>query len=126
MVLRAYSRVRHSRVAEPRRGDVWLGGLDPVTGHEQAGKRPLLVISDDLFNSGRSGLVIVLPLTTVFKNIPYHVPIDPPEGGLRIQSFIKCEDVRSISRGRLETFWGAVSDGTLAAVDVRLRLLLSL
>jgi mRNA interferase MazF len=111
---------------EPRRREIWLGSLDPLTGHEQSGKRPLLIVSDDRFNSGRAGLVLVVPLTSQNKHIPYHVTVVPPEGGLRIESYIKCEDVRSIAKARLELSWGEISATTLAAVEDRLRLLLML
>jgi mRNA interferase MazF len=113
-------------VAEPLRGEIWLGTLDPVVGHEQAGNRPLLIVSDDLFNASRADLVIVAPLTSQEKRIPYHVPVAPPHGGLKTQSYIKCEDVRSIAKERLKSRWGEVSDDTLAEVEHRLRLLLKL
>ena len=44
---------------KPSRGDIWLADLNPVRGHEQAGKRPCLVMSVDLFNQGASGLTVV-------------------------------------------------------------------
>jgi mRNA interferase MazF len=112
--------------AAPDRGDVWMVGLDPVRGREQAGLRPCLVVSVDLFNHGPSELAIVLPLTSKDKAQPLHVPIDPPEGGLRLRSFAKCEDVRSVSRDRLGRRLGSVSRATLAAVEERLRILLEL
>jgi mRNA interferase MazF len=56
--------------ASPLRGEVWLINLDPVRGHEQAGSRPCLVVSDDLYNRGPSGKQIVLPITSTFKGIP--------------------------------------------------------
>ena len=108
------------------RGEVWLANLNPVKGHEQAGKRPCLVISVDLFNQGASGLVVVLSITSKEKGIPFHVELNPPEGGLRVRSFIKCEDVRSISIERLEERWGAVSPEILIAVEDRLRILMGL
>jgi mRNA interferase MazF len=113
-------------VNDPRRGEVWLGVLGPAIGHEQAGKRPLLVISDDRFNSSSAGLVIVIPLTSRNKHIPHHVAIAPPEAGLTTVSYAKCEDVRSIARERLETRWGKVSGETIVDVEDRLRLLLRL
>ncbi|NJL38501.1 MAG: type II toxin-antitoxin system PemK/MazF family toxin [Leptolyngbyaceae cyanobacterium RM2_2_4] len=113
-------------MAQPARGEVWLIDLNPVKGHEQAGKRPCLVISVDLFNQGASGLIVVLPITSKEKRIPFHVELNPPEGGLKVRSFIKCEDVRSISVGRLEKRWGIVSSETLAAVEDRLRILMGL
>ena len=108
------------------REDVWLVDLNPVRGHEQAGKRPCLIISVDLFNQGASGLAVVLPITSKEKGIPFHVELNPPEGGLKVRSFIKCEDVRSISIERLENRWGTVSLETLAAIEDRLRILMGL
>ncbi|WP_341275520.1 type II toxin-antitoxin system PemK/MazF family toxin [Microcystis flos-aquae] len=60
-------------MAEITRGEIWLADLNPVRGHEQAGKRPCLVISADLFNQGASGLVVVLPVTSKDKGIPFHL-----------------------------------------------------
>ena len=85
----------------PSRGEIWFLSLDPTQGREQARSRPALVISVDAFNQGPADLVVVLPVTSVAKGIPFHVPVSPPEGGVRQPSFIKCEDVRSVSRSRL-------------------------
>lgn len=52
--------------------------------------------------------------------------VQPPEGGLNLRSFIKCEDIRSLSVDRLETCLGSVSTTTLAQVEDRLRILLDL
>lgn len=111
---------------EPSRGDVWLVDLNPVRGREQAGKRPALVISVDLFNHGPAGLVVVLPITTREKGIPFHLEVCPPEGGLKERSFIKCEDVRSIAKERLVIRLGTVSSLTMAEVEDRIRILLGL
>ena len=100
--------------------------LDPTRGHEQSGRRPGLVVSVDLFNHGPADLVVLVPITSKAKGIPFHVEVNPPEGGLKQKSFIKCEDVRSVSRQRLTRKIGAVSRQTLDAVEDRLRILLSL
>lgn len=113
-------------MAQIARGEIWLADLNPVRGHEQAGQRPCLIISVDLFNQGASGLVVVLPITSKEKGIPFHVKIDPPAGGIKTQSFIKCEDVRSISVERLERRWGIVAAETLAEVEDRLKILMGL
>lgn len=113
-------------MAQVARGEVWLADLNPVRGHEQAGKRPCLVISVDLFNQGASGLVVVLPITSKEKGIPFHVELNPPEGGLKVGSFVKCEDVRSISVDRLEKRLGRVSSETLIAIEDKLRILMGL
>ncbi len=113
-------------MADPSRGEVWLVDLAPTRGHEPAGTRPGLVVSVDPFNHGPAGLVVVLPLTSVAKGIPFHVEIHPPEGGVKLKSFIKCEDVRSVAKDRLSRRWGRISRNTLMAVEDRLRILLGL
>ncbi len=110
----------------PSRGELWFLNLDPAQGREQAGSRPALVISVDAFNQGPADLVVVLPVTSVAKGIPFHVPVSPPEGGVRQPSFIKCEDVRSVSRSRLRERWGTVAAQTMTAVEDRLRILMGL
>jgi mRNA interferase MazF len=87
-----------------------------------------LVISNDEFNNGAAGLVVVVPLTTKERaRMPLRVRIDPPEGGLEQTSFALCEAVRSISTDRLSgEAWGSVSGRTLAAVAFRVRALLDI
>ena len=110
----------------PSRSEVWTVNLNPVRGHEQAGHRPGLVISVDTFNHGPAGLVVIIPITTKEKGIPFHVAISPPEGGVSKKSFIKCEDIRSVSTERLSKCLGTVSLETLKAVEERLKILLDL
>ena len=111
---------------DPSRGDVWLVDLNPVRGHEQAGQRPALVVSVDLFNHGPAGLVVLLPITSRPKGIPFHVAVKRSEGGLTRPSFIKCEDIRSVSKERLSRRLGSVTPAILEAVEDRLRILLNL
>lgn len=113
-------------MAGPARGEVWMVDLDPGRGHEQAGRRPALVVSVDPFNHGPAGLVIVLPITSKAKGIPLHVQIKPPEGGVKSTSYIKCEDVRSVAKERLARRLGLISPTAQAEVDDRLRILLGL
>ncbi len=113
-------------MAGPSRGEVWSVTLDPTRGHEQAGTRPALVVSADGFNHGPAGLVVVIPMTTREKGIPFHVRVAPPEGGLKAVSHIKCEEVRSVSKERLARRLGSVSARTIVAVEFRLRVLLAL
>ena len=113
-------------MSAPARGEVWLADLNPTRGHEQAGRRPVLVVSEDIFNRGPAGLAIVLPMTSTLRDIPSHVPVAPPEGGLKTRSAILCEAVRSVSIERLVVRWGAVEKRTMTAVEDRLRILLRL
>lgn len=110
----------------PFRGEVWLANFDPVRGRESSGRRPALVLSVDLFNQGPSGLAVVLPLTSRAKGIPLHVAVSPPEGGLREVSYVKCDDIRSVSRERLLRRWGSIRPPTMAEVEDRVRILLGL
>jgi mRNA interferase MazF len=108
------------------RGEIWMVNLDPTQGREQAGTRPILIISVNTFNHGVADLVVGVPITSKAKGIPLHVEINPPEGGLNVKSFAKCEDVRSISTSRLVRKFGSVSIQTVEKVEDRLRVLLGL
>jgi mRNA interferase MazF len=112
--------------SRPSRGEIWYADLNPVRGHEQAGRRPVLIVSHDRFNHSRAGLVYFIPLTSQAKGIPYHVPLLPPEGGVTVQSYIMCEHARSGTTERLLQRWGDVSPQTMAQVEDRLRILLNL
>lgn len=114
---------------DPSRGEVWLADLGTGRGHEQAGQRPVLVLSVDGFNQGLSGLVMVLPLTsktTKSRHIAAHIPVTPPEGGLKSPSVVLCDQLRTISKDRLANCWGTTSAGTLMAVENAVRILLGL
>lgn len=112
---------------QPLRGEIWTASLNPTRGHEQAGERPVLVLSNNIFNEGPAGLVFVAPLTRTDRHIPVHVSVDPPEGGVHSRSFILCDHARSIAKERLgDEPWGKVSRETLAQVEDMLRLLLDL
>lgn len=113
-------------VIRPARGDLWLANLDPPKGHEQGGTRPVLVVSVDRFNQSGFGLVVAAPLTSRLKNFPTHIEIQPPEGGIKIPSFIKCEDIRSISAERLIRRIGKVAPSTMQQVGSRLQMILGI
>jgi mRNA interferase MazF len=114
---------RESEPQEPLRGEVWDLDLDPVLGREQAGFRPALVLSVDLFNLGPADLVVAVPITRTQRKVRWHVPVRPPEGGLATESFIQCENVRSIPKRRLRRRRGPVSAETLEQVEDRVRIL---
>jgi mRNA interferase MazF len=108
------------------RGEIWVADLNPTRGHEQAGRRPVLILSVDPFNKSPLDLVIIAPLTSKPKRIPTHVEVRPPEGGVTMPSWIKCEDIRSISTERLASRMGRVSPATMQAAERHLRALLGL
>ncbi len=100
--------------------------MSPTVGREQAGGRPVLVLSVDEFNAGPAELVVVAPLTTRIRALSSHVRIEPPNGGVDRPSVVLCEAVRSISRQRFGVRLGAVNPDTLAGVGRVLRILLDL
>ena len=113
-------------MTDPARGEIWTVTFDPTRGREQAGRRPALILSADIFNQSPAELVIVLSLSTKEKRLRSHIAVDPPEGGLKRRSWIRCEDIRSVSKDRLSKRWGSVTAQTIAAVEDRVRILLDL
>lgn len=110
-----------------RRGQIWVVSFDPPVGREQGDTRPALVISSDRLNEiGSAGMVFVIPLTATDRGFYTHVGIEPPEGGAKTESFIMCEQAKSISTRRFVEPWGYVSTGTLARVEEILGFLLDL
>jgi mRNA interferase MazF len=104
-------------------GEIWDVQLKPVVGHEQGGRRPVMILSVDEVSSGPGEMCIVVPLTRTDRGTPLHVRIEPPEGGLAATSFALPENVRSISRTRLARRRGSVRDDTLSEVLRRVHLL---
>jgi mRNA interferase MazF len=95
------------KMTEILRGDVWLFNPEPTIGREIGKKlRPAIVLSNDTFNNGPSGLVIIVPLTTKDKKIPCHILISVKDGGVKESCYAVCEQIRSISKERLISKWG--------------------
>lgn len=103
-----------------------MGDPGPTLGHEQGGRRPLLVISIDNMNRSAAGLAIVVPLTTTNRLSKLHVRVEPPEGGLDRISYAMPEMTRSLSTKRLERRMGRTSRDTVEAVANRIGLLIGL
>ncbi len=110
----------------PRRGEVWLVDFGEPVGREQSGCRPAAILSSDLLNDSRAGVVIVVPITTAHRGLPSHVELDRGDSGLDEVSYAKCEDVKSISEQRLLRRLGAVGDEAVFQIARVLRFLLDL
>ena len=97
----------------PRKGDYIAVSFDPQSGHEQRGRRPALVVSNDRFNE-HTGLAIVCPITNTNRGFPFHVTIvSDPE----VTGFVMVEQVKSIDfRARKAHRIGRASDGVLEEV----------
>ncbi len=109
-----------------RRGEVWLVDFGDPIGREQSGRRPAVVVSSDLLNDSRAGVVVMVPITTTHRGLPSHVEIDRGSSGLDEISYAKCEDIKSISEQRLVGRLGAVSDEAVFQIARALRFLLDL
>ncbi len=110
----------------PVRGEVWRADLDPVKGHEQGRIRPVLIVSNDVVNRSAAQMVTIVPITSRNRNLRSQLAVRPPEGGLKQESFISCDQIRTISKERLQRRFGTVSPATLAEAEERLRFLLDL
>ena len=112
----------------PARGEIWWMDFDPIRGHEQAGKRPALIVSTNSFNRGPRELVWAIPLTRTGRRYRFHVPVSPTESGLPAVSHIMCEQLRSVSIDRLldNQPVGRVSRATMREVTEVLRVLLDI
>ena len=97
------------------RGDIRWANLDPARGHEQAGKRPVVVLSHDVFNE-RSGTVIAAALTSQEPRAGF--PLTLPLGGPRLpkRSWVKISQVRTLSVERIGRRLGRASEEELATV----------
>ena len=102
---------------EPKSGEIWVVDFDPQVGREQGGVRPALVISNDAFNAVENGLHIIVPLTRKDRGLPYHIKIEPPEGGVTASSLMMCEQERAQSVDRFLRRQGSVTPETLQAVQ---------
>lgn len=85
----------------PRRGEVWLVNWNPARGSEQAGKRPALVIQNDIGNE-KSPTTIVAAISSTVKLFPINVKIEPHESGLDLSSIVKTSQILTIDKNRLE------------------------
>jgi mRNA interferase MazF len=94
----------------PKRGEIWLLDWSPSRGSEQAGLRPALIVQTDAANSNpRYPNTIVLAVSTKGKPVPFHVLMEPDNiNGLAEVSFVKCEQILTVSKERLVKKLGAV------------------
>ena len=97
------------------RGDIRWADLNPVRGHEQAGQRPILVLSHDIFNE-RSGTVIAVALTSQEPRagFPLTLPLGTPR--LPKRSWVKISQIRTLAVARIGRRLARASDAELGSV----------
>ena len=82
------------------RGDIIWADLNPVRGHEQAGMRPVLILSHDVFNA-RSGTVIAMALTSQPQRAGFPLTLELSSSKLPKKSWVKISQIRTLSIQRL-------------------------
>jgi mRNA interferase MazF len=113
---------------EVKRGQVWLVDWSPGRGSEQLGRRPALVVQTDAANRNpRYPNTIVLTLSSKGLPVATHVQVVPDvRNGLRVTSWVKCEQILTISKDRLISAWGVLSPQDMTRVEAAVRTVLSL
>lgn len=104
-----------------KRGEIWLVSLDPTSGHEQRGRRPVLIVSPEAFNR-ITKVPIVLPITSggnFARSAGFAVSLDG--AGTKTTGIIRCDQPRGLdlsARGgrKLESIPDAIMDEVLAKI----------
>ena len=109
----------------PLRAEVWIINWNPSRGSEQAGKRPALIIQNNIGND-KAATTIVAAISTSVKKYPMNVILDPPAGGLRERSMVKTSQILTISEKRLEKRLGIISSEKMAEVNAAIKLSLDI
>ena len=94
-----------------KRGDMFYADLSPVIGSEQGGVRPVLIIQNDVGNK-HSPTVIAAAITsqTGKTKLPTHIEIEPEQSGLKAESVVLTEQIRTIDKSRLKEKIGHIDD----------------
>ena len=98
-----------------RRGDLVWADLDPTRGREQAGRRPVLILSKDVFNT-RSGTIIAAAITSRPQRAGFPLTLKIESSKLPRESWVKIGQVRTLSTARIGKRIGRVSPEELAAI----------
>ena len=101
-----------------KRGDIFYADLNPVVGSEQGGRRPVLIISNDIGNT-HSPTVVIVPITSrvhTKAKLPTHTEVDSFEG-LDKNSLILAEQIRTIDKRRLENYIGRLPESIMPKLN---------
>lgn len=117
-----------SRARFPLRGEIWPVDLDPVVGSEQAGRRPVLIVSSNTFHQIQDRLIVIIPITRTRRGFRLHVEFAAEEAGLEHPGSVMCDQVRVVSTGRLLSHVpiGRMNAEVMRKVDDLVRVLLDL
>jgi len=102
-------------VARILRGEIRWADLNPVRGREQAGLRPVLILSQDVFNE-RSGTVIAVALTSQPQRAGFPLTLELHAKGLPKKSWVKISQIRTLAVERIGKIIGRASPEEVAQV----------
>lgn len=105
----------------PRRGEIWLVNWNPARGSRQAGKRPALIIQNDIGNE-KSPTTLVAAISSTVKLFPMNVKIEPHESGLNLSSIVKTGQILTIDKNRLEKKLGQLGKQKMEEVNAAIKL----
>lgn len=111
--------------AFPRRGEIYDVDFGQPRGSEQAGRRPALVVSNDI-NNKHSPVVIVAAITKTIPKKAYPFNVDLPAGILPLGGTIYCGQILTIDKTRLLRHRGALDETKISEVSEALRVSLGL
>ncbi len=97
------------------RGDLYWADLNPIRGKEQAGRRPVLILSHEVFNE-RSGTVIAVALTSQSQRAGFPLTLELQSKGLPKKSWVKISQIRTLAVERIGQRLGKVRVEELAQV----------
>jgi mRNA interferase MazF len=97
------------------RGEIRWADLNPTRGREQAGLRPVLILSHDIFNE-RSGTVIATAITSQPQRAGFPLTLELKTGNIPKQSWVKISQIRTLSVERIRKLIGRASQEELAQV----------
>jgi mRNA interferase MazF len=97
------------------RGDIWWAQLDPTVGHEQSGRRPILVLSHEVFIL-RSGTVIGIALTSQPQKAGFPLTLELSSTNLPKKAWVKISQIRTLSTKRLGKRIGRASEEEIEIV----------
>lgn len=109
----------------PKRGEIWLVNWNPARGSEQAGKRPALIIQNNIGNE-KSPATIVAAISSTVKLFPMNVKIEPHESELNLSSIVKTSQILTIDKDRLEKRLGQLDKLKMQEVNAAIKLSLDL
>ena len=94
-----------------KRGDMFYADLSPVVGSEQGGIRPVLIIQNDMGNKYSPTVIAAAITSQINKNkLPTHIEIDSEEFGLKSDSVVLAEQIRTIDKSRVKEKIGHIDD----------------